>query len=61
MNEESILVGNFHAIGGEVGWDIVNILIVKLKGERNRVDKRNNSFERILKLPFRPTKLKEFA
>lgn len=46
-------------MGGEISFDVVNILRLKLKGERNKGDNRNNSFEMVLKFPFRPTKLKE--
>lgn len=48
-------------MGGEISFEVVTILRLKLKGERNREDNRNNSFERILKFPFRHTKLKEVA
>lgn len=62
VNVESTLLGKFpQGIGGEISLDIMNILIVKLKGERNMVDTSSKSFERILKFPFMPTKSKELA
>lgn len=49
MNVESIPLGKIpQGIGEEISLDILSNLIVKLKGEKNRVDTNIKSFERIL-------------